>query len=422
MPPDVPFWRRPRAQLYALVALIWAAIAVAFVVAWPVLLPFALSALAAFVIEPLITRLSQARVAGRSLPRWGAVLVVYVVLGTAAYVAAVSIVPQVYREVVRGLAELRSFLSGVTPARIDAWARGIDAFLQRHGIPVDVLPAEGRSGARLTVDLAGGIADALHRASEGMRGRIGDVVAFSRAFLAGTVETIFFIVLLFMLTAFISVDAPRIVPFFESLVPAAWRDDFRRLVAGIDSGLAGVVRGQVTIMLVNGTLTLIGLLSLRIPFAFALAALATLLYVIPIFGTILSSIPIVLLALTGGGASKALLALGWILVVHALEAYVLNPKIMGHHSRIHPVLIALALVLGERSFGLVGALLAVPVASVLVAIFRFLHRKMIALDARTDEAARATAAPAPPPETHAPARSTTPDAAPTAPLTKGSRP
>jgi predicted PurR-regulated permease PerM len=255
-----------------------------------------------------------------------------------------------------------------------------------------------------------------------MRGRIGDVVAFSRAFLAGTVETIFFVVLLFMLTAFISVDAPRIVRFFESLVPAAWRDDFRRLVAGIDSGLAGVVRGQVTIMLVNGTLTLIGLLALRIPFAFALAALATLLYVIPIFGTILSSIPIVLLALTGGGASKALLALGWILVVHALEAYVLNPKIMGHHSRIHPVLLALALVLGERSFGLVGALLAVPAASVLVAIFRFLHRKMIALDARTDEAARATAAPAPPPETHAPARSTTPDAAPTAPLTKGSRP
>jgi predicted PurR-regulated permease PerM len=419
MPPDVPLWRRPRAQLYALVALIWAAVLGAFVFAWPVLLPFALSALAAYVIEPLIAWLSRTRVAGRGVPRWGAVLIVYVVLGAATYVLAVSIVPQIYREVVRGLGELREFLAGVTPARIDGWARAIDAFLQRHGIPVDVLPSEGRAGARLSVDLAGGIADALHRASDGMRGRIGDVVTFSRAFLAGTVETIFFVVLLFMVTAFISMDAPRIVRFFESLVPSAWRDDFRRLVAGIDSGLAGVVRGQVTIMLVNGTFTLIGLLALRIPFAFALAALATLLYVIPIFGTIISSIPIVLVAMTGGGLSKAVLALGWILVVHALEAYVLNPKIMGHHSRIHPVLIALALVLGERSFGLVGALLAVPATSVLVAIFRFLHRKMAELDASTDAAAVAPAAPADAPS---PIRSNAPDAAPTAPLTKGSRP
>ena len=62
------------------------------------------------------------------------------------------------------------------------------------------------------------------------------------------------------------------------------------------------MRGQLTIMLVNGVLTLVGLLVLQIPFAFALAALATILYVVPIFGTILSSVPIVLLALTGGRA------------------------------------------------------------------------------------------------------------------------
>jgi predicted PurR-regulated permease PerM len=211
-----------------------------------------------------------------------------------------------------------------------------------------------------------------------------------------------------MLTAFISMDAPRIVRFFETLFPTQARDDFRRLLHGIDSGLAGVVRGQLTIMLVNGVLTLIGLLVLQVPFAFALGALATILYVVPIFGTILSSIPIVLLALTAGGLSKALLALGWILVIHALEAYVLNPKIMGDASKIHPVLIVLALVIGERTWGLVGALLAVPVASVVVAIFRFLHRKLAELDER---AAQPPMVPAAPP---------TPDVAPRAPRTKGS--
>ncbi len=379
-PPPIPFWRRPRARLYALTALVWLLVLGVLFAAREVLLPFVLAALAAYVIDPLIARLTRARIGERTVPRWSAVAVVYLFLSAGVYVLAVSIVPQIYREAVRGLLELREFLAGIGPDTIDRWAHSIDDFMQRYGIPVDVLPGEGRTGARLHVDLAAGLADALRDASAAARGRLGDVVTLSRALLTGTVKTIFFFVLLFMLTAFISMDAPRIVRSAESIVPASWRPDLRRLLHGIDTGLAGVVRGQLTIMLLNGVLTLGGLLVLRVPFAFALSALATLLYVIPIFGTILSSIPIVLLALTAGGVSKALFALGWILVIHALEAYVLNPKIMGDATRIHPVLIVLALVIGERSLGIVGALLAAPLASIVVAVFRFLQRKLVELD------------------------------------------
>jgi predicted PurR-regulated permease PerM len=381
--PQQPLWRRPRAQLFGLVALVWALVLAVLAVAWPVLLPFLLAALAAYVIDPLIVRLTRLRLRGRALPRWAAVLGVYALLGGTGWLVGVSIVPQVYREAMRGLTELRDFLAGVTPQRIEVWARTIDEFLLRYGIPLDVLPGNGAgTGARFSVDLAGGIAEALRETSRGLSGRVGDVVALSRAVLAGAFSTLFFLVLLFMLTAFISMDAPRIVHFVETLVPLDWRDDVRRLLHGIDTGLAGVVRGQLTIMMVNGTLTLAGLLILKIPFAFALSALATLLYVVPIFGTILSTVPIVLLALGRGGTSMALLALGWVLVIHALETYVLNPKIMGDAAKIHPVLIVLALVVGERTWGLVGALLAVPMASVFVAVFRFLHKKLDQLDAR----------------------------------------
>jgi len=397
MTPQIPIWRRPRAQLLALTALVWALVLGILAAARNVLLPFVLAALAAYVIDPLIVRLSRRKVAGRRLPRALAVVAVYLVLAGGLYVLAVSIVPQIYREAVRGLLELREFLAGIGPEKVDSWARSIDAFMQRYGIPVDVLPGEGRAGARIHVDLAGEMAAALRDLSAQARAQLGDVVALSRALLAGTVKTIFFFVLLFMLTAFLSMDGPRIIRFAESLVPLSWRGDFRRLLHGIDAGLAGVVRGQLTIMIVNGILTFLGLLILRIPFAVALSALATLLYAVPLFGTIISSIPIVLLALTAGGLSKGLLALGWILLIHALETYVLNPKIMGDASRIHPVLIVLALVIGERAAGIVGALLAVPVASVFVAVFRFLHRRLTELDARAT--AIAAAAEEPPPAT-----------------------
>ena len=393
-PPGIPLWRRPRAQLYALTALLWLVVVAVLVAAWEALLPFVLAALAAYVIDPVIERLARVRMGARTVPRWGAVLAVYAVLAAAVYVIAVSIVPQIYREAVHGLLDLREFLAGVGPEKVEGWARSIDGFMQRYGIPVDVLPGGGRSGARLRVDLTSAIADALREASAAARGRLGDVVSLSRALLTGTLATVFFLVLLFMLTAFMSMDAPRIVRFAESLVPSSWRQDLRRLLHGIDAGLAGVVRGQLTIMLVNGALTLVGLLAIRVPFAFALSAVATLLYVVPIFGTILSSVPIVLLALTSGGPPRGLLALGWILVIHAVEAYVLNPKIMGDAARIHPVLIVLALVIGERTHGIVGALLAVPVASVVVAVFRFLQRKLAELDER---AASTPREPPPPP-------------------------
>jgi predicted PurR-regulated permease PerM len=65
----------------------------------------------------------------------------------------------------------------------------------------------------------------------------------------------------------------------------------------------------------------------------------------------------------------------WIIGIHALEAYFLNPKIMGSAARIHPVVVAFALIAGERTYGLLGALFAVPVAAVVVACFDFVRRK-----------------------------------------------
>ena len=382
MAADLPVWKRPRARLLALAALVWALVAGLLLLAAPVILPFVLAALAAYVIDPVIARLAMIPVRSGHVPRWAAVLVVYVVLGLLVWLGAVSIVPQIYREAVRGLTELREFLAGITPERVEEWARTIDAFLQRHGIPIDVVPSDGGSATRFSVDLAAGIADALHDASTGLRGRVGDVVDLSRTLISGALRAIFFVVLLFMLTAFLSMDAPRIIRYVESLIPTGYRADFRRLLHGIDTGLSGVVRGQLAIMLVNGALTLVGLLVLKIPFAFALAFLAFILYIVPLFGTFLSSVPIVLLALTSGGPSRGLLALAWIAGIHALESYLLNPKIMGDAARIHPVLIVLALVVGERSAGIAGALLAAPVMSVFVAVFRFLHRKLDELDAR----------------------------------------
>jgi len=134
------------------------------------------------------------------------------------------------------------------------------------------------------------------------------------------------------------------------------------------------VRGQVTICIVNGVLTFAGLVLFGVKFAFLLATIATFFSLIPIFGTIISSFPIVIMALAQSWRAGFGM-LFWIIGIHALEAYFLNPKIMGNAARMHPVVVVFALIAGERTYGLLGALFAVPVAAVLVACFEFVRRK-----------------------------------------------
>jgi predicted PurR-regulated permease PerM len=83
---------------------------------------------------------------------------------------------------------------------------------------------------------------------------------------------------------------------------------------------------------------------------------------IPVLGVFISTTPIVLVALNAGGPPLSLAAIGMVVVIHALEAYVLNPMIYGRHLRLNPVLTLIILYVGYHVFGLWGMLLGVPVA------------------------------------------------------------
>ena len=203
--------------------------------------------------------------------------------------------------------------------------------------------------------------------SEDLPDRIGRFAVKAAGSLALSIYEFF---LILMITAFIVMDRRRIADFFSSLPPPEYRSSYEKLMSYIDDGLAGVIRGQLVICAVNGVLTYIGLLLLRIPGATWLAILAAVLSLIPIFGTIISSIPIVLIGATKG-INVGILALAWIVFIHVVEANILNPLIMGSHAQMHPVVIIFALLAGEHYFGVWGALLAVPTASLVQSCFLF---------------------------------------------------
>ena len=203
------------------------------------------------------------------------------------------------------------------------------------------------------------------------------IVAWSQKIPVTIVGSLYELLLVLMLTAFIVTDRKGIAAFFESLPPPHLRPGYRSLMGYVDRGLSGVIRGQLVICAVNGLLTWLGLLILGVPYATLLGFVAGVFSLIPVFGTIASSIPIVLVALATGGLNAAVLALGWISLIHLLEANLLNPLIMGTSAEMHPVLIIFALLAGEHAFGIWGALLAVPTASVILSAFRWFREQVL---------------------------------------------
>lgn len=220
------------------------------------------------------------------------------------------------------------------------------------------------------VDLSRELRELLVSRSEELTGFIGPAI---QALVKGVVGFITAFVITFMVAGFALVDLERVTRFIRSLIPAASRHGFEELWRGMDKGLGGVVRGQLIICLVNGALTFIGLVIFGIKYSFLLGVMAGMFSLIPIFGTILSSVPIIVIAMVSGESGvqlgPALGILAWIIGIHLLEANVLNPKIIGDSAEIHPVIVVFALIAGEHVFGLVGALLAIPVASIVQTMF-----------------------------------------------------
>ncbi len=123
-----------------------------------------------------------------------------------------------------------------------------------------------------------------------------------------------------------------------------------------------MIQAQAMVAIVNTLLTLIGLSLLGVPSLTVLSMIVFLCSFIPVLGVFISTMPIVLVAINSGGLYTAMLAIVMVIIVHALEAYVLNPMIYGKHLKINPVFVLIILFIGHHAFGVWGMLLGVPVA------------------------------------------------------------
>lgn len=137
---------------------------------------------------------------------------------------------------------------------------------------------------------------------------------------------------------------------------------------------------QAIIATCNTLLTAAGIWFFNVPNIALIMTVVFLCGFIPILGTFLSSIPIMIFAIQTGGLILVFKLIVLIAVVHAFEAYVLNPKITGNVLHVHPILVLILLLVGERFFGIWGMVVGVPIGYYVISVLTRKDENLAAAD------------------------------------------
>jgi predicted PurR-regulated permease PerM len=198
----------------------------------------------------------------------------------------------------------------------------------------------------------------------------------------GIVGGLFAYILLPVWVFYVLKDRVALTKQFDRSLPAAWRFDVWAILRMVRRLFGQWVRAQLILGVTVGVFTFIGLLILSQfvdpvfgRYAVLLSVTAGILELLPIIGPIIAAVPAVLLAATAG-LEPVIAALILYTLVQQVENNVLVPKIQGDAIELHPALVMFAIVIGGSLAGLLGAILALPVAAALRDVVRYLFRRL----------------------------------------------
>ncbi|MGP3980825.1 AI-2E family transporter [Streptomyces sp. KR80] len=170
-------------------------------------------------------------------------------------------------------------------------------------------------------------------------------------------------ILALFLTFFFLRDADRAAGLLQSLAPRGAAPHLEAAVRRAVQAVEGFMRGTTVIALIDAIFITVGMLILRVPGALGLGALVFVGAYIPYLGAFISGTVAILVALADRGLAIALWALGVVLAVQVIEGHVLQPMIQSRTVQMHPAMVMIAITAGASLAGILGMLLAVPLAA-----------------------------------------------------------
>ncbi len=204
--------------------------------------------------------------------------------------------------------------------------------------------------------------------------------------------------LVLVLSFFFIKDGPRFIPWLHRVVGNRSGRHVEEVFTRVWTSLGGFIRTQALVALIDAIFIGIGLVILGVPLAFVLVIITFLGAFIPIVGAFVAGALAVLVALVGNGFTTALIVLAIIIAVQQIEGNVLQPMLQSRSMNLHAVIVLLAVTAGGSLYGIIGAFLAVPAASVAAVVIRYIGEQIDTASAGEPVDVKVTPPPEPPAE------------------------
>jgi predicted PurR-regulated permease PerM len=323
----------------------------------PVLMPFAVAAMLAYLGDPLANRLEKLGL-GRTL----AVSIVFVVLILAIAAALLLLVPLIARQIENLVQNFPHYME---------WGRD------------KALPW---LQARLHLDPNAFDTDRLMAQVKEHMGSIGSVLGKISRSGVSVVMWLTNLVLVPVVWFYLLRDWDRLVAWIDRMLPRSVQPTVAYLARESDAVLGAFVRGQLLVMLALAVYYGVALTLVGISVGPLIGMVAGLLSFVPYLGFITGFGAAIIAALVQyGDWTHLLMVMGVFLIGQLLEGYVLVPRLVGEKIGLHPVAVIFAVLAGGYLFGFLGVLLALPAASVILVLLRYLAERYRMSNLYTEE-------------------------------------
>jgi len=318
----------------------------------PILTPFVLSALLAWLGNPLVLRLERA---GRS--RNTAVIIVFLLMSLILTLSLILLIPlleEQIRELILWLPRLAEWTTGtVIPWLESRFNISLKEYVDPMAI-VNLIKGHWQQAGGVAATVLGGISK-------------------SGLAILGWVATISLIP---VVTYYFLRDWQTMLGRLQALIPRPIEPTFMKLARESDAVLGSFMRGQLSVMLVLGAVYALGLWLVGVEFGFLIGFIAGLVSFVPYLGAFVGITAALIAALVQGMDPMHLgLVLAVFMIGQTLESFFLTPWLVGDSIGLHPVAVIFSIMAGGQLFGFLGVLLALPVTAVVMVLLRYTHEQ-----------------------------------------------
>jgi predicted PurR-regulated permease PerM len=325
--------------------MLWIAVAAGMLVLLyflsPILMPFLLAGILAYLGNPLVSWLERKGL-NRSIGTVFALLLMIAVL----VVLALVLVPMFYKEIEQLMQRLPGFLERLG-ASATPWLRS------HFGVDFDF---DAESIRRLFAEMIQGTEGLSMKVLQSLRIGGMTVIGF-------TINAVLVPVVLFYLLR----DWNGLLARIDRMIPRRWHERVRSMAREVDAVLAEFLRGQLSVILVMSAYYSVALATVGLDFFLPIGIITGVLVFVPYVGAIIGLVFATLAGLLQFGTT---LGLVWVLVAfgigQAIEGMMITPMLVGNRIGLHPVAVIFALLAFGQMFGIFGILLALPASAILL--------------------------------------------------------